>query len=53
MFGSNCLKTYSQPDAGGDRFIIWGVGVLRHREGGDDGDRHQERVQGFGLGSGG
>ncbi len=34
-----------------DRFIFWGVGVLRHREGGDDGDRDQVQVQELGIGS--
>ncbi len=41
-----------QPDTGDDRFVIWGVGVLRHREGCDDGHWDQKLVQGLGAGGG-
>ncbi len=43
------LPEDTQPDAGDDRFVIWGVGALRHREACDDGDRYQWHVQGLGV----
>ena len=39
-----------QPDAGDDRLVVWRVGVLRDREGGGDGSRHECLMEDLGVG---
>ncbi len=52
MFGSHCFPDV-QPNAGDDPPGIWRVGVLRGREGGGDGFRHEMLDGGLGRGGGG